>query len=48
MNEGFPLRKLLPAAVIDVWTIDLDRPLSPGANLDGILSIDSRPKRGRS
>jgi 4'-phosphopantetheinyl transferase len=47
MNEGFPLRKLLPAAVIDVWTIDLDRPLSPGANLDGILSIEERNRADR-
>ena len=47
MNEGFPIRKLPPAAVIDVWTIDLDRPLSPGANLDGILSIEERNRADR-
>ena len=47
MNEGFPLRKLPPAAVIEVWTIDLDRPLSPGANLDDILSIEERNRADR-
>jgi 4'-phosphopantetheinyl transferase len=47
MNEGLPLRKLPPGAVIDVWTIDLDRPLSPGANLDEILSIEERNRAER-
>jgi 4'-phosphopantetheinyl transferase len=47
MNEGLPLRKLPPGAVIDVWMIDLDSPLSPGANLDDILSIEERNRADR-
>jgi 4'-phosphopantetheinyl transferase len=47
MNEGFPIRKLLPAATIDVWIIDLDRPLNPGADLDNILSIEERKRADR-
>jgi len=42
MNEGFPQCKLPAAATIEVWTLDLDRPLTEEANLDGILSIEER------
>jgi 4'-phosphopantetheinyl transferase len=33
--------------MIDIWMIDLDRPLSPGANLDDILSIEERKRADR-
>lgn len=47
MNEGFPLRKLPAAGTIEVWMIDLDRPLSSGINLDEILSVEERKRAER-
>ena len=47
MNESFPQCKLPAAAIIEVWTIDLDRPLNPEANLEGILSIEERNRAER-
>jgi len=47
MNEGFPQCKLPAASTIEVWTIDLDRPLNPAANLDDILSIEERNRAER-
>jgi 4'-phosphopantetheinyl transferase len=47
MNEGFPLRKMPTATTIEVWMIDLDRPLNPAANLDEILSVEERNRAER-
>jgi 4'-phosphopantetheinyl transferase len=47
MNEGFPVGKLPAAGTIEVWMIDLDRPLNPGPNLDEILSIEERNRADR-
>jgi len=47
MTEGFPLQKMPSAATIEVWTIDLDRPLNPTANLDDILSIEEQSRAER-
>ena len=47
MNEGFPQCKLPAAATIEVWTIDLDRPLNPEANLNGILSTEEQNRAER-
>jgi 4'-phosphopantetheinyl transferase len=47
MNEGFSQCKLPAAATIEVWSIDLDRPLNPEANLNSILSIEERNRAER-
>jgi len=47
VSAAFPLSKLPPQATIDVWVIDLDRPLSSGANLDNLLSIQERNRAAR-
>jgi 4'-phosphopantetheinyl transferase len=47
MNEGFPIGKLPAAGTIEVWMIDLDRPLDPGENLDRILSVEERNRAER-
>ncbi len=47
MNKGLPLGKLPAPRIIEVWMIDLDRPLNPGANLDEILSVEERNRAER-
>jgi 4'-phosphopantetheinyl transferase len=47
MNDGSPLRLLASGTTIDVWPIDLDRPLHPEVNLDKILSIEERNRAER-
>jgi 4'-phosphopantetheinyl transferase len=47
MNKDIPQRKLPAPTTIEVWTIDLDRPLNPEANLDGILSLEERNRAER-
>jgi 4'-phosphopantetheinyl transferase len=40
MSEAFPPSELPPETAIEVWAIDLDRPLDPGVDLDRVLSSD--------
>lgn len=47
MNEGFSLRKLPAPGTIEVWMIDLDSPLNPGANFDEILSAEEQNRADR-
>ncbi len=47
MNEGFPVGKLPAAGIVEVWMIDLDRPLNSGANLDEVLSVEERNRAER-
>jgi 4'-phosphopantetheinyl transferase len=47
MKDSFPLRKLPPAGVIEVWIVDLDQPLHPGLNLDEILSDEEQKRAER-
>jgi 4'-phosphopantetheinyl transferase len=47
MNEGTPPHKLPPEATIEIWTIDLDSPLHPRADLDRILSVEERTRAER-
>lgn len=47
MSDVFPPRKIPRDASIDVWVIELDRPLNPGVKLDSILSIDERHRADR-
>ena len=47
MNEGFPLRKMPTATSIEVWMIDLDRPLNPATNLDDFLSVEEQNRADR-
>jgi 4'-phosphopantetheinyl transferase len=47
VNDAFPLSKLPPPTTVDVWLIELDRPLNSGANLDNILSLEERNRAAR-
>ena len=47
MNEGFPVGRLPAAGTIEVWMIDLDRPLNPESNLGGLLSVEERNRAER-
>ena len=47
MSSAFPLSELPAQTTIDVWLIELDRPLSFGANLDDVLSIQERDRAAR-
>jgi 4'-phosphopantetheinyl transferase len=47
MSNAFPLSDLPPQTTIDVWVIELDRPLNSCANLDNILSIQERNRAAR-
>jgi 4'-phosphopantetheinyl transferase len=44
MNDVSPLP---PETIIEIWQIDLDRPLNPDANLDTILSMEERNRAER-
>jgi 4'-phosphopantetheinyl transferase len=46
MNEAFPLPGLPPRTTIDVWRLDLDRPVE-NANLGDILSAEERNRADR-
>jgi 4'-phosphopantetheinyl transferase len=46
--SGVPSRGKLPdQSTIEVWRIDLDRPLSLGVNIDNIFSIEERNRADR-
>lgn len=47
MNEGFPLRRMPLAGTIEVWTIDLDRPLNSAVDIGAILSVEERERAER-
>jgi len=47
MSDVFPPRKLPSETSIDVWVIELGRPLEPGINIDSILSVDERHRAER-
>ena len=47
MIDSFPHRKLPPAGVVEVLIVDLDQPLSPGLNLDEILSDEEQKRAER-
>ncbi|MGA2887857.1 MAG: 4'-phosphopantetheinyl transferase superfamily protein [Terracidiphilus sp.] len=47
MKDGLPLRKLPMEGTIDVWLIDLDRPLGSEVKLDNILSGEERNRAER-
>jgi 4'-phosphopantetheinyl transferase len=47
MNTSLPLRQLPHEKAIDVWLIQLDCPLKPGVDLDGILSEGERKRADR-
>jgi len=41
MDEAFPLPELPPEMTIDMWSIELDRPLDLAVNLDQFLSEEA-------
>jgi 4'-phosphopantetheinyl transferase len=47
MNEEFPQPGMPPEMTIDVWRIDLDRPLEIAVNLGDILSDEERARAER-
>ncbi|MGA2672910.1 MAG: 4'-phosphopantetheinyl transferase superfamily protein [Terracidiphilus sp.] len=47
MNVVSPLRHLPPEAIVEIWLIDLDRPLKPEVNLNRILSMEERNRAER-
>jgi len=47
LSDAFPLSELPPRTTIDIWQIELDRPLNPGVNLDDILSLPERNRADR-
>jgi 4'-phosphopantetheinyl transferase len=47
MDDDFPLAKLPRETVIDVWLIELDRPLNLEVDLDSILSAEERDRAER-
>jgi 4'-phosphopantetheinyl transferase len=47
MNDALPLRQLPYEKAVDVWLIELNRPVSPGIDLDDFLSLDERGRAAR-
>jgi 4'-phosphopantetheinyl transferase len=47
MSDGVLPLRLRTEKTIEVWRIDLDRPLNPGVSLDEILSTEERERAGR-